>query len=64
MIWKRAYWAKSNQVSNSIKGGNMAKRLPALECGPDFTKNLEGMFKDIDISADINTTFKVKYPVQ
>ncbi|KAH8554516.1 Cullin family-domain-containing protein [Umbelopsis sp. PMI_123] len=28
------------------------------ECGPAFTSKLEGMFKDIDISRDLMTTFK------
>ncbi|ORX57414.1 cullin 4A [Hesseltinella vesiculosa] len=28
------------------------------ECGPDFTKNLEGMFKDIEVSIDLNKAFK------
>ncbi|OZJ04946.1 hypothetical protein BZG36_01755 [Bifiguratus adelaidae] len=28
------------------------------ECGPGFTSKLEGMFKDIDVSRDIMTSFK------
>ncbi|KAI9493546.1 ubiquitin-protein ligase, cullin 4 [Zychaea mexicana] len=34
------------------------------ECGPGFTKNLEAMFKDIEVSADLNSQFKTskQYP--
>ena len=30
-----------------------------IECGPGFTSKLEGMFKDIDISRDLMSNFKV-----
>ena len=29
-----------------------------LECGHDFTKNLESMFQDIKLSIDLNNEFK------
>ncbi|CAO3578616.1 unnamed protein product [Absidia cylindrospora] len=28
------------------------------ECGPEFTKDLENMFKDMEVSSDLNVTFK------
>lgn len=28
------------------------------ECGPEFTKNLENMFKDVQISLDLSKEFK------
>ena len=30
-----------------------------LECGAQFTSKLEGMFKDIELSRDIMTNFKL-----
>lgn len=30
-----------------------------IECGPNFTKNLEVMFTDIEVSADLHPQFKV-----
>ncbi|KAI8337609.1 cullin-4-like protein [Chlamydoabsidia padenii] len=42
----------SNDLEKSILGKIKS------ECGPDFTKNLESMFKDIDISMDLNNNFK------
>lgn len=30
-----------------------------IECGPNFTKNLEAMFTDIEVSADLHAQFKV-----
>ncbi|KAI8365993.1 cullin [Radiomyces spectabilis] len=46
----------NRMVSNDIEK-SMLSRLKT-ECGPDFTKNLEAMFKDIEISADLNAAFK------
>lgn len=34
-----------------------------VECGSQFTSKLEGMFKDMDLSADVMTAFRcVHYP--
>lgn len=32
--------------------------MHCTECGASFTSKLEGMFKDIDLSKDIMTTYK------
>ena len=31
---------------------------PLSECGPNFTSKLEGMFKDIELSKEMMTSFK------
>ena len=36
---------------------NMITKLKA-ECGSQFTNKLEGMFKDVDLSRDIMTSFR------
>ncbi|ORZ23304.1 ubiquitin-protein ligase, cullin 4 [Absidia repens] len=46
----------SRTVSNDLEKGVLSKIK--AECGPDFTKNLENMFKDMEISADLNLAFK------
>jgi Cullin family len=55
-------------VLAKLKTGTYDKRGDAaadlldmsIECGPGFTSKLEGMFKDIDVSRDIMTSFKVR----
>merc|ERR1712025_850089 len=51
---KRLLIGKSASVDSEK---SMLSKLRA-ECGAGFTSKLEGMFKDIDVSQDINTTFK------
>ncbi|KAI9305629.1 cullin-4-like protein [Cunninghamella echinulata] len=46
----------NRSISNDMEKNILSKFKS--ECGPDFTKNLEGMFKDIEISQDLNTEFK------
>ncbi len=38
---------------------SMLSKLKA-ECGAGFTSKLEGMFKDMELSADLNTAFRVR----
>jgi len=51
---KRLLIGKSASVDSEK---SMLSKLRA-ECGAGFTSKLEGMFKDIDVSQDINTTYK------
>ncbi|KAI8340502.1 hypothetical protein BC941DRAFT_417436 [Chlamydoabsidia padenii] len=46
----------NRMISNDIEKNILSKIK--TECGPDFTRNLENMFKDMEISADINALFK------
>ncbi|KAF7731994.1 hypothetical protein EC973_007099 [Apophysomyces ossiformis] len=46
-----------NRSASNDAEKNMLAKLKA-ECGPDFTKNMEAMFKDIEISADLTNAFK------
>ncbi|CAO3591067.1 unnamed protein product [Absidia cylindrospora] len=46
----------SRTVSNDLEKSVLLKIKS--ECGPDFTKNMENMFKDMEISADLNLAFK------
>lgn len=44
--------------SSSYETENHVLEKLKLECGHDFTKNLESMFSDIQISTDLNNEFK------
>ncbi|KAI9267908.1 Cullin family-domain-containing protein [Phascolomyces articulosus] len=52
----------SRSASNDLEKSVLAKLK--TECGAGFTKNLEAMFKDIEVSGDLNSEFKssAKYP--
>ncbi|KAI8062175.1 cullin-4-like protein [Gongronella butleri] len=58
-FYKR-YLAKRLLLNRSVAHDMEKSVLEKIknECGPDFTKNLEGMFKDIEISLDLNNAFK------
>lgn len=36
---------------------------PPVECGANFTSNLEGMFKDMTISEELTASFKQVRPL-
>lgn len=36
----------------------MSHHMTFTECGPNFTSKLEGMFKDIELSREMMTSFK------
>lgn len=44
--------------SSSIDGEKAFISKLKIECGANFTSKLEGMFKDIELSKDINETFR------
>ena len=48
----------SRSASNDLEKSVLARLK--TECGAGFTKNLEAMFKDIEVSVDLNSEFKVK----
>ncbi|KAG0174593.1 hypothetical protein DFQ28_005749 [Apophysomyces sp. BC1034] len=49
----------NRSASNDAEKNMLAKlKTGKRKCGPDFTKNLEAMFKDIEISVDLNNSFK------
>ncbi|KAI3641451.1 hypothetical protein MIR68_000581 [Amoeboaphelidium protococcarum] len=54
---KRLLLGKSNSVEYEK---NVLAKL-RLECGASFTVKLEGMFKDIEVSKDLNRDFKASY---
>ncbi|KAI3647515.1 hypothetical protein MP228_007736 [Amoeboaphelidium protococcarum] len=54
---KRLLLGKSNSVEYEK---NVLAKL-RLECGASFTVKLEGMFKDIEVSKDLNRDFKSSY---
>lgn len=46
-----------DRSSSRENEGRVIEKLK-LECGHEFTKNLESMFQDIKLSMDLNTDFK------
>lgn len=44
--------------SSSNEAENRVLEKLKLECGHEFTKNLENMFSDIQVSTDLNSSFK------
>jgi cullin-4 len=44
--------------SSSHEAENRVLEKLKLECGHEFTKNLENMFSDIQVSTDLNNEFK------
>ena len=38
--------------------------MVSIECGPNFTSKLEGMFKDMELSREMMNSFKEVSPLQ